>query len=79
MEFELLKVRMLTKEIKYESLKIKMGNKYYYLAQGYIIKIKQWEYERLHGDLYLYYFTTALRLHYRIEDKMNKDRRISKK
>jgi hypothetical protein len=79
MEFELLKVRMLTGEIKYESLKVKMGDKYYYLAQGYVLKIKQWEYNSLPKKPCLQYCTTTLKLHFRIIDKMNKDKHISKK
>lgn len=46
---------------------IEDGDKFYYEAKGITVEIAEWEFRRVIGNPTLYYFSTALRLHLRIE------------
>ena len=41
----------------------KDGDRYFYSEEGRTIRIAKWQYERVLGNPYAYYFSTALRLH----------------
>jgi hypothetical protein len=41
----------------------KDGGSYFYSEEGSTIRIAKWQYERVLGNPYAYYFSTALRLH----------------
>ena len=52
---------------EYIAIAIEEGGKYYYWAKGISIPITQDEYWHVKTNPKLYYFSTALRLHKRIE------------
>lgn len=72
MRVNLLKIKSVSKKEQYKSIAIKLIDGYYYIARGYILKIEKYEYEFVIKNPYLYYFSTALRLHFRTENKMTK-------
>jgi len=60
-----------SKDYDYIGLAIEEGGSYYYWAKGVSLKINRHEYELIKANPKLYYFSTALRLHYRIESLLN--------
>ena len=53
-------------EYRYTGIAIEDGGKYYYWAKGVSLEIKDWEYVNIKLNPKLYYFSTALKLHHRI-------------
>ena len=53
-------------EYRYTGIAIEDGGKYYYWAKGISLEIKDWEYANIKLNPKLYYFSTALKLHHRI-------------
>lgn len=56
-----------SKDFEYIGLAIEDGGSYYYWAKGVSLKINQHEYELVKANPKLYYFSTALKLHFRVE------------
>ena len=54
-------------EYRYTGIAIEDGGKYYYWAKGVSLEIKDWEYANIKLNPKLYYFSTALKLHHRID------------
>jgi len=46
---------------------IEVGGKFFYRAKGTTVEISEYEFRRVVRNPSLYYFSTALKLHYRIE------------
>lgn len=80
MNFQLISVELHSDEIKkfdpaeqglseyrYTGIAIEDGGKYYYWAKGVSLEIKDWEYANIKLNPKLYYFSTALKLHHRID------------
>lgn len=63
-----LKIRLSGEEFQYKSLAIQDDDRYYYCIGSTVIEIKKWEHERIIANPHLYYFSTALKLHYRIKN-----------
>ncbi len=59
--------RLESKKIEYVALAIEEGGHYFYWARGVSIQITQQEYWYIKTNPKLYYFSTALKLHERIE------------
>lgn len=57
-------------EYRYTGIAIEDGGKYYYWAKGVSLEIKEWEYANIKLNPKLYYFSTALKLHKRIEKSL---------
>ena len=57
-------------EYKYIGIAIEDDGSYYYWAKGVSLKITKWEYQLIKANPKLYYFSTALKLHFRIEAKL---------
>jgi len=55
------------KENHYVGIAIEEGGKHYYWAKGVSLEIERWEFERLKKNPKLYYFSSALKLHFRIK------------
>jgi hypothetical protein len=53
-------------EYQYTSIAIEEGGKHYYWAKGVSLEITDWEYANVKLNPKLYYFSTALKLHLRI-------------
>lgn len=62
-----LKEGFTLKKSEYIAIAIEEGGQYYYWAKGISIPISQEEYWRVKTNPKLYYFSTALKLHRRIE------------
>jgi hypothetical protein len=58
-------------EYRYTGIAIEDGGKYYYWAKGVSLEIKDWEYANIKLNPKLYYFSTALKLHHRIDSVLN--------
>jgi hypothetical protein len=56
---------------KYIGIAIEDDGSYYYWAKGVSLKITKWEYQLIKANPKLYYFSTALKLHFRIEAQLN--------
>ena len=56
-----------TDEFNYCAIAIEDGDKYYYWAKGVSIEISKKEFDHVRANPVLYYFSTAARLHQRIE------------
>jgi len=54
-------------EYRYTGIAIEDGGKYYYWAKGASLEISDWEYANIKLNPKLYYFSTALKLHHRID------------
>ena len=54
-------------EYRYTGIAIEDGGKYYYWAKGASLEIADWEYANIKLNPKLYYFSTALKLHHRID------------
>jgi hypothetical protein len=54
-------------EYRYTGIAIEDGGKYYYWAKGVSLEIKDWEYVNIKLNPKLHYFSTALKLHQRID------------
>jgi len=54
-------------EYRYTGIAIEDGGKYYYWAKGIGLEISDWEYANIKLNPKLYYFSTALKLHHRID------------
>jgi len=54
-------------EYEYFGIAIEDAGSYYYWAQGVSLKISEREYELIKANPKLYYFSTALKLHLRIQ------------
>jgi hypothetical protein len=54
-------------EYQYTGIAIEEGGKYYYWAKGISLEIKEWEYANIKLNPKLYYFSTALKLHVRVD------------
>lgn len=53
-------------EYQYTAIAIEDKGHYYYWAKGVSLEISRQEYEAIKANPKLYYFSTALRLHFRI-------------
>ena len=84
MNFQLIKIELHSDEVKkfdpaeqglseyrYTGIAIEDGGKYYYWAKGVSLEIKDWEYANIKLNPKLYYFSTALKLHHRINTVLN--------
>lgn len=60
----------LSPKYEYIGIAIEDEGTYYYWARGVSLKIEQWEYELIKANPRLYYFSTALKLHFRIERQL---------
>ena len=58
-------------EYEYIGIAIEDEGSYYYWAKGVSLTISRWEYEYIKANPKLYYFSTALKLHFRIEAQLN--------
>jgi len=58
-------------EYEYIGIAIEDEGSYYYWAKGVSLTISKWEYEYIKANPKLYYFSTALKLHFRIEAQLN--------
>ena len=80
MNFQLISVELHSDELKkfdpaeqglsdyrYAGIAIEEGGKYYYWAKGVSLEIADWEYTNIKLNPKLYYFSTALKLHHRID------------
>ena len=56
-------------EYNYEADVIEYGDKFYYRAKGVILEITELECRKVKGNPVLHYFSTALKLHKRIQRK----------
>lgn len=54
-------------QYRYTGIAIEEGGKYYYWAKGISLEIADWEYFNIKLNPKLYYFSTALKLHHRID------------
>jgi hypothetical protein len=54
-------------EYRYTGIAIDDGGKYFYWAKGVSLEICDWEYANIKLNPKLYYFSTALKLHLRID------------
>lgn len=59
-------------EYSYTAIAISENGRYYYWAKGFSIEIADWEYHNVKLNPRLYYFSTALKLHIRIQ-KLKED------
>ena len=79
MNFQLISIELHPDELKkfdpaeqglseycYTGMAIEDGGKYYYWAKGVSLEIKDYEYANIKLNPKLYYFSTALKLHHRI-------------
>lgn len=79
MNFQLISVELHSDEFKkfdpaeqglskyrYTGIAIEDGGKYYYWAKGISLEIADWEYANIKLNPKLHYFSTALKLHNRI-------------
>lgn len=57
-------------DFEYIGIAIEDGGSYYYWAKGVSLKINKHEYEYIKANPKLYYFSTALKLHFRVERKL---------
>lgn len=61
-------------EYEYIGLAIEHEGFFYYWAKGVSLKITQWEYQNIKANPKLYYFSTTLKLHLRIETQLSKSK-----
>lgn len=54
-------------QYRYTGIAIEEDGKYYYWARGISLEIADWEYFNIKLNPKLYYFSTALKLHHRID------------
>lgn len=54
-------------ESNYIGIAIEDAGEYFYWAKGVSLKIKEWEYRNIKANPKLYYFSTALKLHFQIK------------
>jgi hypothetical protein len=54
-------------EYSYTAIAIADNGRYYYWAKGFSLEIADWEYRNVKLNPKLYYFSTALKLHIRIQ------------
>lgn len=66
-EVKRLAVRHLNDEFQYYTTAIKAGGRYFYCKDDATVEITDYEYHRVTHNPMLYYFTTALWLHYYFE------------
>lgn len=84
MNFQLIRVELLSDEFKkfdpaeqglseycYTGIAIEDGGRHYYWAKGISLEIQGWEYHNIKLNSKLYYFSTALKLHHRINRVKN--------
>jgi hypothetical protein len=84
MNFQLIHIEQLSKkyypaifkpqkspDYEYIGIAIEDGGSYYYWAKGVSLTISKWEYEYIKANPKLYCFSTALKLHFRIEAQLN--------
>lgn len=69
MQVNYLKIRLLDEEIRYSALAIEYENRYYYKVEYWTIEITKLEYGKIVDNPYLYYFSTALKLHFLIQKR----------
>jgi len=60
-------------ENHYVGIAIEERGRYYYWAKGVSIEIAEWEYQRIKKNPKLYYFSTALKLHFQIEKQLKQE------
>jgi len=58
-------------DYEYIGIAIEDEGSYYYWAKGVSLNISKGEYEHIKVNPKLYYFSTALKLHFRIEAQLN--------
>jgi len=59
-----------SEDYEYIALAIEEKGSYYYWARGASMKISRHEYELIKANPKLYYFSTALKLHFRVEKQL---------
>ena len=59
-----------SQDYEYIGIAIEDEGSYYYWAKGVSLKISKCEYEYIKANPKLYYFSTALKLHFRIESQL---------
>lgn len=59
-----------TDEYQYTAIAIEEGGRYYYWAKGISLEITEQDYEAVKVNPKLYYFSTALRLHIKIDREL---------
>jgi hypothetical protein len=57
-------------EYRYTGIAIEDDGMYYYWAKGVSLEITDWEYANIKLNPKLYYFSTALKLHHRIDQAL---------
>lgn len=57
-------------DYEYIGIAIEDEGSYYYWAKGVSLKINKHEYEYIKANPKLYYFSTALKLHFRVERQL---------
>jgi len=62
-----------SKDYEYIAIAIEYEDSYYYWAKGVSLKIAKHEFERIKANPKLYYFSTALKLHFRVESELQKE------
>ena len=62
-----------SKEFDYIGIAIQEGDNYFYWAKGVSLKIAEWEYHHIKANPKIYYFSTALKLHLRIKEELQKE------
>jgi hypothetical protein len=67
---ELVERPPVTDEYEYTSIAIEEGGCYYYWAKGISLEISKQDYEAVKINPKLYYFSTALRLHIKIDREL---------
>ncbi len=67
-----LKICLLGNNFKYFAEAIEDNGQYYYQVDSVKLKITQYEYNKVIINPYLYYFSTALRLHFLIQKNLVK-------
>jgi hypothetical protein len=60
-------------EYEYIGIAIEDQGNYYYWARGVSLKINEQEYQYIKANPKLYYFSTALKLHHRIDRALKAD------
>ena len=64
-----------SEEFNYTGIAIQEGENYFYWAKGVSLKITEWEYCHIKANPKVYYFSTALKLHLRIQRELDKELR----
>ena len=69
MKISRIDIYSLAKELKYFAETIENNGNYFYHVDGVVIEITQFEFNMVKENPNLYYFSTALKLHFAIQRK----------